>query len=163
MGGSSSYWEGRVQKSQNTRNCVEKIAKYAHFGRKNHNIRASKFCTLLRIFVHYWENLYITLFSPNRNRYPALPDNNLLERRIGCFGMFVLGEKCSLAIEALWGMILWVCEGNAFARLKVAVHVSASGSEAALAAAPGPDLVSSLPGNKGAPLPPPLPNHSMRN
>jgi len=41
-------------------------------------------------------------------------------------------------------------------------HVSALGSEAALAAAPGPDLVSSLPGNKGPPLPP-LPNHSKRN
>jgi len=33
----------------------------------------------------------------------------------------------------------------------------------ALAAAPGPDLVSSLPGNKGAPLPPSQPNHSQRN
>ena len=55
-----------------------------------------------------------------------------------------------------------LCEGNDFAWLKVPVHASALGSEAALAAAPGPDLVSSLAGNKGAPLPPPLPNHSMR-
>ena len=44
------------------RNCVSKIAKYAHLCRKNHNKRASKFCTFFRPFVHFWENLYIPLF-----------------------------------------------------------------------------------------------------
>ena len=41
-------------------NVTAKIAKYAHLGRKNHNICASEFCTLLRSFctllrkfVHY--------------------------------------------------------------------------------------------------------------
>ena len=57
-----------------SRNCVSKIAKYAHFCRKNHNMnkRASKFCTFFRPFVHFWENLYIPLFVSNRNRSPAL-------------------------------------------------------------------------------------------
>ena len=57
-----------------SRNCVSKIAKYAHFCRKNHNMnkRASKFCTFFRPFVHFWENLYISLFVSNRNRSPAL-------------------------------------------------------------------------------------------
>ena len=59
-------------------------------------------------------------------------------------------------------MILCVCEGSCFAWLKVSAHASALGSEAALAAAPGPDLVSSLPGNKGPPLPP-LPNQPKWN
>ena len=73
-------------------------------------------------------------------------------------------QALALSLGGFCTPCIWKwCEGNDSAWLKVAVHASALGSEAALAAAPGPDLVSSLPGNKGAPLPTPLPNHSMWN
>ena len=38
------------KKSQYMCNCVPKIAKYGHFCSKNHNKRASKFCTFFRPF-----------------------------------------------------------------------------------------------------------------
>ena len=70
MSGNSSYREAGVRKSQYTRNCVAKNTKYAQFRCKNHKKCASKFCTFLRPFVHFWEKWYIPLFSSNRNPSP---------------------------------------------------------------------------------------------
>ena len=52
-------------------NCVPKIAKYAHFCRRKHNKRVSKFCTIFRPFCTFLRKFVHSFFISNMNRSPA--------------------------------------------------------------------------------------------
>ena len=59
------------KKSQYMCNCVPKIAKYAHFCRRKHNKRVSKFCTIFRPFCTFLRKFVHSFFISNMNRSPA--------------------------------------------------------------------------------------------
>ena len=75
-------------------NCVPKIAKYAHFCRRKHNKRVSKFCTIFRPFCTFLRKFVHSFFISNMNRSPAR-----FLKTIGTFwGMSVLTLKLFLIL-----------------------------------------------------------------
>ena len=75
-------------------NCVPKIAKYAHFCRRKHNKRVSKFCTIFRPFCTFLRKFVHSFFISNMNRSPAR-----FLKTIGNFwGMSVLTLKLFLIL-----------------------------------------------------------------
>ena len=82
------------KKSQYMCNCVPKIAKYAHFCRRKHNKRVSKFCTIFRPFCTFLRKFVHSFFISNMNRSPAR-----CLKTIGTFwGMSVLTLKLFLIL-----------------------------------------------------------------
>ena len=82
------------KKSQYMCNCVPKIAKYAHFCRRKHNKRVSKFCTIFRPFCSFLRTFVHSFFISNMNRSPAR-----FLKTIGTFwGMSVLTLKLFLIL-----------------------------------------------------------------